>query len=106
MLSDVRLTRYSKRDGSAKIFINSSTGSDAARFLSLGVCQLCVAVFNPQRRDAEKELKSVLLILASYSVVAAQNETGTVKLEGQVVCCQDCWAKADRTIVAYGAGAE
>jgi hypothetical protein len=56
--------------------------------------------------EMKRLLKSVLLILASCSVVAAQNETGTFKLEGQVVCCQDCWAKADRTIVAYGAGAE
>jgi thiol-disulfide isomerase/thioredoxin len=51
-------------------------------------------------------LKSVLLILASYSVVAAQNETGTVKLEGQIVCCQDCWVKADRKVVAYGTAAD
>ena len=51
-------------------------------------------------------LKSVLLIFASYSVVAAQSETGTVKLEGQIVCCQDCWAKADRNIVAYGTAAD
>jgi len=51
-------------------------------------------------------LKSVLLILASYSVVAAQNETGTVRLEGQIVCCQDCWVKADRKVVAYGTPAD
>jgi thiol-disulfide isomerase/thioredoxin len=31
--------------------------------------------------------------------VAAQ---GTVKLEGQVVCCADCWAEADRNKVEYG----
>ncbi len=29
----------------------------------------------------------------------AQNAT---RLEGQVVCCADCWAKADRTKVEYG----
>jgi hypothetical protein len=47
------MTRYSKRDGAATILINPSSGGGAARFLSLGVCRLCIAVFNPQRRDAE-----------------------------------------------------
>src|SRR5687767_15886955 len=27
---------------------------------------------------------------------------GPVTLEGQVVCCADCWAEADRTKVEYG----
>ena len=29
-------------------------------------------------------------------------QTGAVKLEGQVVCCAECWAEADRTKVEYG----
>jgi thiol-disulfide isomerase/thioredoxin len=32
----------------------------------------------------------------------ATAQTGAVKLEGQVVCCEECWAKADRTKVEYG----
>lgn len=32
--------------------------------------------------------------------VSAQNSS--IKLEGQVVCCADCWAEADRTKVEFG----
>lgn len=32
--------------------------------------------------------------------IAAQNSIA--KLEGQIVCCAECWAKADRTKVEYG----
>ncbi len=39
-----------------------------------------------------------ILLAASLSVMA-QN---TTKLEGQVVCCADCWAEADRTQVEFG----
>lgn len=43
----------------------------------------------------------VLCFLATISgVVSAQSSS--VKLEGQVVCCADCWAEADRTKVEYG----
>jgi thiol-disulfide isomerase/thioredoxin len=30
----------------------------------------------------------------------------TTSLEGQIVCCQDCWVKADRTKVPYGTRAD
>lgn len=40
-----------------------------------------------------------LLCLASALAAAGQ---GTVRLEGQVVCCADCWAEADRTKVEFG----
>ncbi len=43
---------------------------------------------------------SLTLLLTLAGVVTAQ--TGAVKLEGQVVCCADCWAEADRTKVEYG----
>lgn len=46
-------------------------------------------------------LLSILLILAAFSVAAAQNAS-SVKLEGQVVCCEDCWAEADRKVTPYG----
>jgi thiol-disulfide isomerase/thioredoxin len=40
----------------------------------------------------------VLLLTATLSASAQ----GVVKLEGQVVCCADCWAQADRNNVEYG----
>lgn len=44
-------------------------------------------------------LFSILLSVFSLTV-SAQNSP--VKLEGQVVCCADCWAEADRTKVEFG----
>jgi thiol-disulfide isomerase/thioredoxin len=50
----------------------------------------------------------IVLIIAFASVFAfAQQDKNNktiepVKLEGQVVCCADCWAEADRTKVEYG----
>ena len=32
----------------------------------------------------------------------ARAQNSAVRLEGQVVCCADCWAEADRTKVEYG----
>ena len=50
---------------------------------------------------------SVLLVLAAFSVVMAQNANqSAVKLEGQVVCCEDCWAEADRKTTPYGTRAD
>jgi thiol-disulfide isomerase/thioredoxin len=46
-------------------------------------------------------LLTAFLLLVSFAAIAsAQNSP--VKLEGQVVCCAECWAKADRTKVEYG----
>ena len=39
-----------------------------------------------------------LLLLLSVQVFAQSG----VKLEGQVVCCEECWAEADRTKVEFG----
>ncbi|MGZ8835099.1 MAG: TlpA family protein disulfide reductase [Pyrinomonadaceae bacterium] len=39
-----------------------------------------------------------LLLLFSVQVFAQSG----VKLEGQVVCCEECWAEADRTKVEFG----
>lgn len=45
-------------------------------------------------------LALILLIVSAGTVpVAAQDN---VALEGQVVCCAECWAEADRTAVEYG----
>ena len=43
-------------------------------------------------------LKIVFLILIAAMSAMAQ----ATKLEGQVVCCADCWAEADRTKVEFG----
>ncbi len=46
---------------------------------------------------------AILLLLISVSAANAQgSRPGPVKLEGQVVCCMDCWAKADRKTTPYG----
>lgn len=47
-----------------------------------------------------------VLILAAHSIVAAQTSANTVTLEGQIVCCADCWAKADRKTIPYGTSAD
>ena len=48
-----------------------------------------------------KRLFAVWLICLGTSVFAqAQNKE--TRLEGQVVCCADCWAEADRTKVQFG----
>ncbi len=48
-----------------------------------------------------RRLFTCLFLLASFVTVATA-QTGAVKLEGQVVCCADCWAEADRTKIEYG----
>jgi thiol-disulfide isomerase/thioredoxin len=48
-------------------------------------------------------LLSLLLFFSICSGAMAQSENaGAVKLEGQVVCCEDCWVKADRKVTPYG----
>jgi thiol-disulfide isomerase/thioredoxin len=42
----------------------------------------------------------LLFFLSLTTSMAAQ--TPLVRLEGQVVCCAECWAEADRTKVEYG----
>lgn len=49
---------------------------------------------------------SAVILLAAYSVVAAQRTESTVSLEGQIVCCTDCWAKADRKTTPYGTASD
>lgn len=48
-----------------------------------------------------KRLFIGLLLCVVFAVQAAAQQTAA-KLEGQVVCCADCWAEADRTKVEYG----
>jgi len=42
------------------------------------------------------------LVLQCASVAGGAAQSRVVKLEGQVVCCAECWAQADRTKVAFG----
>lgn len=45
----------------------------------------------------------MLLALSFATSVSAQDvKRSAVRLEGQVVCCAECWAEADRTTVEYG----
>lgn len=48
-----------------------------------------------------KNVVSCLLLLLALVQVAVAQGSG-VTLEGQVVCCAECWAEADRTKVPYG----
>ena len=45
----------------------------------------------------------VLLCLTAALGVVAKDR---VKLEGQVVCCAECWAEADRNKVEFGTSRE
>jgi thiol-disulfide isomerase/thioredoxin len=46
---------------------------------------------------------TIILILACSTGVFSQKGTGaTIELEGQIVCCAECWAEADRTKVEFG----
>jgi len=48
-----------------------------------------------------KLLITLTLVISSFAAPAHAQDTRT-KLEGQVVCCAECWAEADRTKVEYG----
>src|SRR5688500_1982153 len=46
------------------------------------------------------------IFIASVAFAATPAFAQAVSLEGQIVCCQDCWVKADRTKVPYGSKAD
>ncbi len=46
------------------------------------------------------------IFIASVAFTAAPVFGQTASLEGQIVCCQDCWVRADRTKVPYGSKAD
>src|SRR5688572_28461625 len=46
----------------------------------------------------QKTLYPVIIILLAAMSVMAQ----ATRFEGQVVCCEECWAEADRTKVEFG----
>ena len=48
-------------------------------------------------------LVNAFVVVALFAQAVAQAPaSGEITLEGQIVCCKDCWGKADRTKVAYG----
>ena len=51
-----------------------------------------------------KKLVSIILLIvaASASTPAQDRAQGASKLSGQVVCCEDCWAEADRKTTPFG----
>lgn len=53
------------------------------------------------KMGATKLLAAVVILLACITPLVAQQIT----LEGQVVCCAECWGEADRTKVEYGTAA-
>jgi thiol-disulfide isomerase/thioredoxin len=55
-------------------------------------------------RGMQNWLTAFFISLSFISMAAAQK--GAVRLEGQVVCCADCWAEADRTKVEFGTAAD
>ena len=46
------------------------------------------------------------IFIASIAFTAAPVFGQTSSLEGQIVCCEDCWVRADRTKVPYGSKAD
>jgi thiol-disulfide isomerase/thioredoxin len=44
----------------------------------------------------------IISLIVVVPVLAQNTGKGVMKLEGQIVCCEDCWAKADRKTVIYG----
>ena len=48
-----------------------------------------------------KRLLAALLFCLAVAISAVAQSTA-VRLEGQVVCCAECWAEADRTKVPFG----
>jgi peroxiredoxin len=45
---------------------------------------------------------SLIVILCFIYAVSATAQRSIVRLEGQVVCCAECWAEADRNKVEFG----
>jgi thiol-disulfide isomerase/thioredoxin len=47
----------------------------------------------------KKLILALMICLAGPALVTAQN---VIRLQGQIVCCAECWAEADRTKVEFG----
>ena len=44
----------------------------------------------------------IALVLVLTTITSTNAQKSAAKLEGQVVCCAECWAEADRNKVEYG----
>ena len=53
-------------------------------------------------------MKNVLVILCLFVFVisSATAQSAATKLEGQIVCCEECWNRADRKTVPYGTSSD
>ncbi|MBL8203558.1 MAG: TlpA family protein disulfide reductase [Blastocatellia bacterium] len=53
-------------------------------------------------------MKHVLVILCLFVLVisSATAQNAATKLEGQIVCCEECWNRADRKTIPYGTQAD
>ena len=47
-------------------------------------------------------MKLLLIFVISMFALTANAQSTLTKLEGQVVCCAECWAQSDRNKVEYG----
>ena len=47
-------------------------------------------------------MKLILSLIVLVLTVPAHAQNTRTKLDGQVVCCAECWAEADRNKVEYG----
>lgn len=52
------------------------------------------------------KLLSLCALLLSFLIIAPAQPATTTKLTGQIVCCEDCWAEADRRTTPYGTAAD
>lgn len=48
----------------------------------------------------------LLFVLIVFSTAVAAQTAKPAKLEGQIVCCEDCWAEADRRTTPFGTAAD
>lgn len=65
------------------------------------------AVLRQANAELHPAMRRAVIVLA-ISVLAwpGQLAAADVKVSGQVICCQDCWNKADRTKVRFGTVAD
>lgn len=47
-----------------------------------------------------------ILYVAVFLLIASDALGQSVRMEGQIVCCAECWAEADRTKVQFGTAAD
>ena len=53
-----------------------------------------------------KKLLLLFLLFTITTAAIAQAPVKATRIEGQIVCCEDCWAEADRRTVVYGTPAD